>query len=344
MVSYAPALIKALLAIVFVLSLGTFGYQIVEGWPFLDSFYMTVITLTTVGFGEVRPLSNEGRIFTIILIFLGVGVVTYAVLTGTRLIIEGQIYAFVTRRRFMKAVQRVRDHFIVCGFGRMGSYICQQLHERGIPFVVVEKDPKIQLKIVDLGYLMYAGDATEEESLIGAGIMNARGLVAVLDSDAENLYAVLSAREIRPDLEIIARAAEESAQKKLLRAGATRVISPYQIGGMRMLMSILKPTVMSFLEVVMDHTQLNVEIEEVQVAESSVYCEKRLAETDIRKDLDLIIIAIKKSDGSMVFNPGPDTTIECRDTLIAMGHPEMMVLFEKKAGAQVPDLRLPVRH
>src|SRR4030042_6141209 len=190
MVNYAPALIKALLAIVFVLSLGTLGYQIVEGWPFLDSLYMTVITLTTIGFGEVHPLSSQGRVFTIVLIFLGVGVVTYAVLTGARLVIEGQIYAFVTRRRFMKAVQRIRDHFIVCGFARMGSYICQQLHERAIPFVVVEKAPDIQIKIMDLGYLMCAGDATEEEILVCAGIMNARGLVAVLDSDAENLYAV----------------------------------------------------------------------------------------------------------------------------------------------------------
>jgi len=332
MMSYAPALLKTLFAIVFVLSLGTLGYRVVEGWSFLDSLYMTVITLTTVGFSEVHPLSSQGRVFTVLLIFLGVGVVTYSVFSGARLIVEGELYAFVTRRRTMKAVQRIRDHFIICGFGRMGSFICLQLHERGIPFVVVEKDPDVQMKIMELGYLMCAGDATEEDILLKARIQAARGLVAVLDSDAENLYTVLSAREIRPDLEIIARAAEESAQKKLLRAGATRVISPYQIGGMRMLMSILKPTVMPFLEVVMDHKQLNVELEEVQVAENSVYCGKRLAETDIRSDLDLIIIAIKKRDGAMVFNPGPDTMIDCRDTLIAMGHSEMMTLLEKKVG------------
>jgi voltage-gated potassium channel len=331
MVSYVPALAKALIGIVCVLSLGTVGYRVVEGWPLLESFYMTVITLTTIGFGEVRPLTDQGRVFTIVLIFVGVGMVSYTVVTSTRLIVEGEIHEFLTRRRSMKAVQRIRDHFIICGFGRMGSYICHHLHERHIPFVVVEKTPETQMKIMELGYLMCSGDATEEETLLNSGIQVARGLVAVLDSDAENLYTVLTAREIRPDMEIIARAAEESAHKKLLRAGASRVISPYQIGAMRMLMSILKPTVMTFLEVVTDRTELNVELEEVEVAADSIYCGKRLMETDIRRELNLIIIAIKKRDGSMVFNPGPDTAIDAQDTLIAMGTQDMLARFEKKA-------------
>ena len=321
----------AIMSIMIVLSVGTAGYMLIEGWPPLDSFFMTVITVTTIGFGEVHPLSNEGKIFTLILILSGIGSVGYAVLTGTKMVVEGEIKQIITRRRSMKAVERIKDHFIICGFGRMGSLICNRLHERGIPFVVVEDKPEIQDKIIEIGYFLSPGDATEEEVLIKAGIKRARGLVSVLDSDASNVYVVLTARVVNPDLEIIARAAEEGAQKKLLRAGANRVVSPYQIGGMRMVMGILKPAVMSFLEEAMDYDKLNVELEEVKVGERSVYSGKRLVDTDIRKELNLIIIAIKKADGQMVFNPGPYTAIEDNDTLIAMGERQSLARFEQQA-------------
>ena len=329
--SYYRGLVKALAGIMLLIVIGTIGYQIVEGWSLLDSFYMTVITLTTIGFAEVHPMTVAGRLFTVTIIFLGLGMVGYAVVTGTRFVVEGEINKFITRRRHMRAIHRIRDHFIVCGFGRMGSFICHELQERALPFVVVEQNPETQQRILELGYLMAPGDATEEETLITAGIESARGLVAVLDRDADNVYVVLTARELNSGLEIIARAAEESAHKKLLRAGASRVISPYQIGGMRMLMSILKPTVTSFLEVVMDHRQLNIELEEVQLGERSGYDGKKLAETDIRKSLNLIVIAVKKRDGTMVFNPGPDTVLNSHDTLIAMGQKEKLAEFRKEA-------------
>jgi voltage-gated potassium channel len=321
----------AVLGILTVLVAGTAGYRIIEGWPLLDAFYMTVITITTIGFGEVRPLSDEGRVFTLAIIFSGIGMVGYAVITGTGMLIEGEIQKILTRRRSMKSIQKLTDHFIICGFGRMGSFICRQLHERGIPFVVVENRPEIQDRIVEAGHLLSPGDATEEEVLLKAGITRARGLVSVLDSDAENVYSVLTARELNPDLEIIARAGEEAAHKKLLRAGASRVISPYQIGGMRMVMGILKPTVMSFLEVAMDHRQLDIELEEVRVAEQSTYSGKMLMDTDIRRELNLIIIAIRKADGKMVFNPGPQTVIEDNDTLITMGKRKQLAQFEQAA-------------
>lgn len=295
---------------------------------------MTVITITSIGYGETHPLSTEGRIFTLFIIAIGIGVVGHALVSVSRWLIEGEVVKVFTRRRSMKAIQKIRDHFIVCGFGRMGSFVCNEFHARGIPFVVVENIPEIQDKINQNGYYLSPGDATDEDVLMAARIKTARGLVSTLNSDASNVYVVLTARELNPDLQIIARAGEEDAEKKLIRAGASRVISPYRIGGMRMVMGILKPTVMSFLEVAMDHKQLNVELEEVRVAKNSAYSGKKLVDTDIRKELNIIIIAIKKPDGRMVFNPGPNTIIEDEDLLITLGENKDLAIFHREAGAE----------
>ena len=327
-------LLRTLFSIVLVLVTGTLGYRLIEGWPFLDGFYMTVITITSIGYSEIHPLSTEGRIFTLFIIAIGIGVVGHALVSVSRWLIEGEVVKVFTRRRSMKAIQKIRDHFIVCGFGRMGSFVCNEFHARGIPFVVVENIPEIQDKINQNGYYLSPGDATDEDVLMAARIKTARGLVSTLNSDASNVYVVLTARELNPDLEIIARAGEEEAEKKLIRAGASRVISPYRIGGMRMVMGILKPTVMSFLEVAMDHKQLNVELEEVRVARNSAYSGKKLVDTDIRKELNLIIIAIKKPDGRMVFNPGPNTIIEDEDLLITLGENKDLAIFHREAGAE----------
>ena len=324
-------LVKSLVAILLLIVVGAVGYRIIEGWPFMDALYMTVITITTIGFAEIHPLSPAGRLFTLVIIVFGMGMVAYSMVTGTRLLIEGELHTLLTRRRSMKTIQRIRDHFIICGFGRMGSFVCHQLQDRNIHFVVVEKDPDVQQKILEHGYLLSPGDATEEETLKAAGIDNAACLVSVLESDAQNVYTVLSARELNPHIAIVARAGEDSAHKKLMRAGANRVINPYQIGGMRMLMGMLKPTVMSFLEVVMDYRDMNIELEEVVVDEGSEYHGKKLIETEIRKALNLIVIAIKKSDGAMVFNPGPQTIIDSQDTLIAMGKRDSLANLMKKA-------------
>jgi voltage-gated potassium channel len=331
---YPHALVKTVLGITLVLIAGTVGYKLVEGWPLMDCFYMTVITVATVGFAEVHPLGVQGRLLTIALIFSGMGLVAYAVYNVTTFVVEGEIRTIIRRRRTMKAIQKIRNHFIICGFGRMGSFVCHHLHALGIPFVVVEKDLVSQEKIIELGYLMSPGDATEEEVLQAAGIKNGRGLVSALGSDAENVYTVLTARELNPRLDVVARAAEEHAAKKLLRAGASRVVNPYQIGGMRMLMSILKPAVVSLFEVVLEQAEFNVDVEEFQVAEASPYRGKRLVDTDIHKDLNLIVIAIKRKDGEMVFNPGADTVIEDHDTLITMGNRDMLDQCMRKASAE----------
>lgn len=330
--NYDSSLTRALIGIALILIVGTLGYRFIEGWSYLDGFYMTVITITTIGFKEVHELTPfYGRIFTLCIIFSGVGVVAYAIVTGSKMIVEGELTKILTRRRSMKAIEKLKDHFIICGFGRMGSFICDELAAREIPFVVVESKQATQDKIMQTGYYLSPGDATEEEVLLAAGIKNARGFVSVLDSDAANVYAVLTARELNQDLEIIARAGEEAAAKKLRRAGANRAISPYKIGGMRLVMSIIKPAVMSFLEVAMDHKQFDIELEEVMLNEQSSYCGKMLVDTDIRKELNLIIIAIKKKDGQMVFNPGPYTIIESDDTLIAMGERNQLAILEREA-------------
>jgi voltage-gated potassium channel len=339
-VNHPKPLVRATAAILAVLVIGTVGYNLIEGWSLLDGFYMTVITISTIGYREIHEMSNSGVVFTIFIIFIGVGTMGYALVAGTAMLIEGELKRLLTRRRSMKALSRIKNHFIVCGFGRMGSFICDEFHLRGIPFVVVESNPSVQDKILQVGYYLSAGNATEEETLMEAGIKSARGLVSVLNSDAENVYVVLTARELNPKLDIVARADEEGAQKKLVRAGASRVVSPYKIGGMRMVMGILKPEVMNFLEVAMDHRQLDLELEEVFISEDSVYASKELVETDLRRELNLIIIAVKKTDGRMVFNPGPHTVIEAGDMLIAMGERAGLTIFEKKAH---PHGRRPVR-
>lgn len=322
---------RSIIGLVSVILFGTLGYMTIESWSFLDGLYMTVITISSIGFGEVHPLSDTGRIFTLILVFMGFGVLGYVLVSGSKFIIEGEVQKIFTRRRSMKAIEKIKDHFVVCGFGRMGAFVVQQFHARGIPFVVVENDKESQLRILEAGYFLSPGDATQESVLLGANVKAARGLVSVLNSDAANVYVVLTARELNPTIEIIARAGEEGAQKKLLRAGANRVISPYQVGGMRMVMGILKPEVMNFLELVMDYRDLNIEIEEIKVDEGSAYAGVSLVDTDIRRDLNLIVIAIKKHNGKMVFNPGPQTIIEGHDTLIAMGEKVNLRAFEKKS-------------
>ncbi len=321
---------RSVVGLIMVIIAGTTGYMYIEGWSLLDGLYMTVITISSIGFQEVHPLGNAGRVFTIFLVLIGFGVVGYVLITGSRMLIEGEVEKIITRRRSMRAIEKISGHFIVCGFGRMGAYVCHQFSARGIPFVIVENSPEAQLKIIDAAYHLVPGNATEEEVLMSANIKTARGLVSVLDSDASNVYVVLSARELNPNLEIIARAGEENAHKKLIRAGANRVISPYQVGGMRMVMGILKPEVMNFLEVAMDYRDMNIELEEVPIVHDSVYCGKSLVETDIRRDLNLIIIAIKKKYGKMLFNPGPGAIIEEGDMLIAMGERKSLAILEQK--------------
>jgi voltage-gated potassium channel len=318
--------------IFFVLALGTSGYSFLENWSALDSLYMTVITLTTIGFQEVRPLSEQGRIFTIVFVFFGVGVLAYSINTGMRIIFEGEIQKALGRRKLEKKIRLLKDHYIVCGYGRMGQIICGELKTKRIPFIVIEKD--VREVDADEDSLFVFGDATKDDLLKDAGIERAKGLVSVLSTDAQNLYVVLSARGLNPDLIIIARAGEEGSEQKLIRAGADRVVSPYHIGGLRIAHTVLKPAVVDFLEFATKTGNIELQMEEVAIESNSELAGASLYEKGIGSRLGVIVVAIKRADGTMKFNPTSRTVIHEGDVLIALGEVPKLVELEQVAKKQ----------
>lgn len=308
-------IIIALISVI--VALGTAGYAVLEDWRILDALYMTVITLTTVGFQEVRPMSDTGRIFTIIFVAFGVGVLAYSVNTGVRVIFEGEIQKAFGRRKLEKKIRSLKNHYIICGYGRMGHVICGELKAEKQPFVVIEKEP--QELDSDDDTLFIHGDATRDDILRAAGIEQAVGLVSVLSTDAQNLYVVLSARGLNPDLTIVARAGEEGSEQKLLRAGADRVVSPYHIGGTRIAHTILKPDVVDFLEFATRTGNIELQMEEIRVEDGSRIAGVTIDEYGIGRKLGVIVVAIKRSDGTMKFNPTSKTAIKSGDVIIALG-------------------------
>ncbi|MFH0932758.1 MAG: potassium channel protein [Nitrospirota bacterium] len=324
-------LILALALIGFVVSFGTIGYIVIEGWSFLDSLYMTVTTLTTVGYKEVKELSSVGRWFTIILIIGGVGTMLYALSTGAKFIIEGEIQELVGRRRLEKKIKELKDHYIICGYGRMGRIIARELKSERVKFIVIEKNPIVHEK--EEAFVII-GDATEDELLKEVGIERAKGLMSVLPTDAENLYVVLSAKGLNPNLFIVARAGEEGSEQKLIRAGADRVISPYHIGGLRIAHTVLKPAVVDFIELATKSGNIDLQMEEIPIPESSGITGLSLDQCGIGRELGVIIVAIKKPTGEMKFNPTFRTLIEPGDTLIALGEVSKLKELEEMVAAQ----------
>ncbi|MGB9822201.1 potassium channel family protein [Thermodesulfovibrio sp.] len=318
-----------LLLIIAVLVFGTAGYMIIEDLKFIDAFYMTVITLATVGFKEVKDLDEPGKIFTIILILNGFGIFTYSLTTGAKIIIEGEIKEVFKKRRMRKKIDGLAQHYIVCGYGRMGSIIVKELKANNMPVVVIEKN-KINLP-EDEEFVYVEGNATRDDVLKSAGIEKAKGLITVLPSDAENLYVVLSARELNPDLFIVARAVDKEAESKLKRAGADKVVSPYFIGGLRIAHTILRPTVVDFIEFATRSEHIEIQIEEIKVSSGSGLVGKTIAQSGIGRDIGVIILGIKRADGRMKFNPTSQTLIKEGDTLIVIGQTDKLSLLEKLA-------------
>ncbi len=317
--------------IVLVVAFGTAGYMGIEGWNFWDSFYMTIITLTTVGYREIHDLSFEGIIFTIVLIIGGVGTVLYALSTGAKFIIEGELQEIYGRKRLEKRLSDLKNHYIVCGYGRMGKIIARELKHEKLKFAVIEKNEVILDSDEKEEFFIIQGDATKDELLKRVGIERAKCLISVLPTDAENLYVVLSARGLNPDLLIVARAGEEGSEQKLLRAGADRVVSPYHIGGLRMAHSVLKPAVVDFIEFATKSGNIDLQIEEINIQEGSSLVNNSLDQCGIGRDLGIIIVAIKQLNGEMKFNPTFRTTIEAGDTLIAVGETSKLKMLEDMA-------------
>jgi voltage-gated potassium channel len=324
-------LVLAALFIGGVIAFGTVGYMIVEEWSFFDSLYMTIITLTTVGYREVHELSHNGQIFTIVLLVGGVGTVFYALGIGAKIIIEGELQEIYGRKRLEKKLKNLREHYIVCGYGRMGKIIARELKHKKLPFSIIEKNDVLLDSDERMEMLIIQGDATKDELLKKAGIERAKCLISVLPTDAENLYVVLSARGLNPDLLIVARAGEEGSEQKLLRAGADRVVSPYHIGGLRIAHTVLKPAVVDFIEFATKSGNIDLQMEEITIQKDSKLAGLTLDQCGIGRDLGIIIVAIKQVSGEMKFNPTFRTLIEIGDTMIAVGETSKLAVLEQMA-------------
>ncbi len=309
-----------------VILFGTTGYMFIENIRFIDALYMTVITLATVGFKEVKELDETGKIFTIFLILTGFGVFTYTLTVGAKIIIEGEIKEVFKKRKMRKKIESLSGHYIICGYGRMGSIITKELKANNIPVVIIEKNEGNISEDEELLYVI--GDATHDHVLKSAGIEKAKGLITVLPTDAENLYVVLSARELNQNLFIVARAVEKEAEAKLKRAGANRVVSPYFIGGLRIAHTVLRPTVVDFLEFATRSEYAEIQIEEIEVVPKSKLVGKTIAQSGIGRDIGVIIIGIKRADGRMKFNPTSQTLIKEGDTLIVVGQTDKLSHLE----------------
>ena len=311
------------------LVIGSLGYMLIEGWDFLDALYMTVITLATVGYGEVQSLSPTGRIFTLFLILLGVGYFLYVVGAIIQFLVEGRIRLVLGRRKLDRQINKLKGHYIVCGYGRMGRALTRFLIQKYLDVVVIEqKESRVPIMNED-GILYLLGPANDEHMLVRAGISRARGIMTVVGSDADNVFMVLLARELNPDIFIVSRAILNSAKRTLLAAGANKIVSPYDLGARRMAHAVLRPTVIEFLELAFADDSADIEVEELRIKATSPLIDTCLLDSNIRRDFNVIIITIKKADGRMVFNPAAETCIEADDTLVVVGEAASIQKLER---------------
>ena len=320
----------ALLALVLV---GTAGFHYIEGWSWFDGFYMVVITLSTIGYGEVHPLSHAGKIFNTGFIVAGVALATMTIGSLTQYLLEFELSKVLGRRRMGREIARLSNHYIVCGAGRVGRRAARELARKPVPFVVIEKDES-RLQNLEPEWLVIRGDATQERVLRDAHIEHALGLVAATTTDATNIYIVLTARSLNPKLRIIARASEEDAEKHLLTAGADSVVSPYSFAGHRIAQSFLRPNVVDFLDIATTREgRVEMSIEEIYIGEDSPFAQKTVGNSQIHREYGIIVLAIKHPQGKTIFNPTANVVIEPGDHLIVMGAPENMTRLESIASS-----------
>jgi voltage-gated potassium channel len=322
------------IALVGVIIIGTAGFHFIEGWSWFDGFYMVVTTFTTIGYQEVHPLSHVGRVFNVALILTGVSLVFLGIGSLTQALLEFELASFFGRRKMEREIDRLSDHYIICGAGRVGRSVARELARKPAPFLIIEQSETKAQRYSSEKWLFLLGDATQGQTLHEAHIERARGLVAATTTDATNLYIVLTARSLNPKLKIIARASEEDAEKHLLTAGADSVVSPYLFAGQRIAQSFLRPHVVSFLDTATTHLGMDLEIGEIHVTQNSAFAGKTVETSRLRQERGLIVLAIKRAQG-MHFNPSPEDRIEAGDYLIAMGEPAQLRQLQQMASPRV---------
>jgi len=316
-------LLYASAAIVLAISFGATGFYFIEGFSVLDSIYLATETVTTVGYGDIAPKSPFGRIFAIVFMLVGGGTVLYSLTVLAQAVIQSEIVEAFGIQRKTREMDKLENHYIVCGAGRVGRRIISNLQKENLPFVVIERDEKKVAEFEEIGAQTLIADATLEENLNQAGVKRARGLAACLPDDADNVYVVLTARDMNKDLHIVARAIEEQAEPKLIRAGANRVVSPIIIGSQSMARALLKPTIADFMDSIVAEN-FDLVFEEVAIKDDAEYIDKELKDTNISTELNLLIVAIRRKDGFMILQPSADTHIRQGDLLIVIGKAESM--------------------
>jgi voltage-gated potassium channel len=320
----------AAFAIICAITFGAFGFHLIEGHSWIDSFHLATQTVTTVGFGDVPINTAAGRVFAIFFMLIGAGTVLYALTSLVQSIVQSEVFSILNLRRKTKEMEKLSNHYIVCGAGRVGRRIIRNLENQKIPFVLIEKDEGKVGEFIEKGALVLIGDATSEEILRRAGVNRAKGLASCLADDAANVYVVLTARGMNAYLHIVARAVEEEAEPKLIRAGASRVVAPTIIGSQTMARALLKPAIADFMDSIVAEN-LDLAFEEVAVSPTSEYANKKLKNTNIQAELDLVIVAIRRKDGEMIFHPMGNTEIMEGDLLITIGRGESIQKLTQSA-------------
>jgi voltage-gated potassium channel len=315
-----------------VLTVGTTGYVVIEGWSVFDAFYMTITTVTTVGYAEIHPLSRVGRVFNSGVLIFGVATVLYTFSFLMAQLVEGDLQARWALRRRERMLDDLTHHFIICGFGRIGQIVAREFMRQDVPLVVIERDPERMQAAIDAGYLAVEADASSEDVLKRVGIARARGLIAAVSTDADNVFAILTARLLRPDLFIIARAETEEAKAKLVRAGADRVLSPYQIGGLQLAQTALRPAVVDFVQLATGSDNLDLNMEQVQIGTDTSLAGRTIVQANLRQRFGVVVVGIQRANGAMEFNPPPETAMQVGDYLVVLGQARNLRELEAAAG------------
>jgi voltage-gated potassium channel len=321
---------KPVALLLIVILIGTAGYHVIEGWPFLDCLYMTVITIFTVGFKEVGSLSTLGRIFTIFVILGGAGTAVFTFTKVGEIIYAGGLGKFWRRHRMESQIKSLKDHYIICGHGRMGRIVREKLEEENLPLIVIESDEKnVEELKSGHGCCFLVGDATQEDILEQAGIKRAKGLVALLPTDPDNLYLVMTVKLLNPSLFVLARAMDDEAERKILQIGANKVVSPYAMSGLRIAQMLIRPTVVDFVDLIIRRKELSLYMEEFAVRKDAQLVGQTLVGCNLREEANVIVIAVKKPGKEVIFNPSPEFAIEAGDILLVMGEKSAIAKFER---------------